>query len=78
MTINNNFRSRPERLQFIHLLYFSLSGLDLKFLFKFSGAYNESGLRSCLRRIKRMLSKETANVYAKPDIELLIEKSVNN
>ena len=44
MTINNNFRPRPERLKFIHLLYFSLSGLDLKFLFKVTGAYYESGL----------------------------------
>ena len=44
MTINNNFKSRPERLNFIHLLYFSLSGLDLKFLFIVTGAYYESGL----------------------------------
>ena len=33
VTINNNFKSRPERLRFIHLLYFSLSGLHLKFFF---------------------------------------------
>ena len=44
VTINNNFKSRPERLKLIHLLYFSLSGLDLKLLFFVTGAYNESGL----------------------------------
>ena len=44
MTINNNFKSRPERLKFIHLLYFSLSRLDLKFLFIVTEAYYESGL----------------------------------
>ena len=44
MTISNNFKSRPERLKFIHLLYFGLSGLDLKFLFIVTGAYYESGL----------------------------------
>ena len=44
MTINNNFKSSPERLKFIHLLYFSFSGLDLKFLFVVTGACYESGL----------------------------------
>ena len=44
MTIKNNFKSRPGRLKFIHLLYFSLSGLDLKFLFVVTGVYYESGL----------------------------------
>ena len=44
MTINKNFKSRPERLNFIHLLYFSLSGLDLRFLFIVTGAHYESGL----------------------------------
>ena len=47
VAINNNFKSRPERLKFIHLLYFSLSGLDLKFLLIVTGAYYESGL--CIR-----------------------------
>ena len=44
MTINNNFKSRPERLNFIHSLYFSFSGLDLRFLFIVTGAHYESGL----------------------------------
>ena len=49
MTINNNLKSRPERLKFIHLLYFSLFGLDLKFLFIVTGAYYESRLLLLLK-----------------------------
>ena len=43
VTINDNFKSRPERLQFIHLLYFRLSGLDLKFLFVFNTSWSVFG-----------------------------------
>ena len=42
MTINKNFKSRPERLKYS--ISFSLSGLDLKLLFMVTGAYYESGL----------------------------------
>ena len=52
MTINNNFKSRPERLKFIHLLYFSLSSLYLKFLFTVTEAYYESGLTLTLEALR--------------------------
>ena len=44
MTINKNFKSRPERLKYSKCMDFSLSGLDLKLLFMVTGAYYESGL----------------------------------
>ena len=44
VTINNNIKSRPERPKFIHLLYFNLSGFDLKFLLIVNGGFYESGL----------------------------------
>ena len=44
MTINKNFKSRPERLKYSKCMSFSLSGLDLKLLFMVTGAYYESGL----------------------------------
>ena len=48
MTVNKNFKSIPERLKFIHLLYFRLSGLNLKLFFMVAGAYCESGLLEIL------------------------------
>ena len=44
MTINKNFKSRPERLKYSQCMDFSLFGLDLKLLFMVTGAYYESGL----------------------------------
>ena len=50
MTINKNFKSRPERLKYSKCMNFSLSGLDLKLLFMVTGAYYESGLIRTLRQ----------------------------
>ena len=52
MTINKNFKSRPERLKYSKCMNFSLSGLDLKLLFMVTGAYYKtyiikSGLYLC-------------------------------
>ena len=44
MTINKNFKSRPERLKYSKCMNFSLSGLDLELLFMVIGAYYESSL----------------------------------
>ena len=44
MTINKNFKSRPEKLKYSECMNFSLSGLDLKLLFMVTGAYYKSGL----------------------------------
>ena len=44
VTTNKNFKSRPERPNYSKCMNFSLSGLDLKFLFMVTGAYYESGL----------------------------------
>ena len=46
MTINKNFKSRPERQKYSKCMNFSLSGLDLKLLFMVTGAYYEGGLIS--------------------------------
>ena len=44
MTINKNFKSRPERLEYSKYMNFNLSGLDLNLLFMVTWAYYESGL----------------------------------
>ena len=53
MTINNSFKSRPERLKYSKCMNFSLSGLDLKLLFMVSGAYYKSGLYTVPAEIKK-------------------------
>ena len=69
--VNNNFKSRPERLKFIHLLYFSLSGLDLKFCSVWSLGHVMKVVYGCIHLIQNRLSSELLHcalrIVAYPD-----------